>query len=626
VIRLKRLRTRILVAGALMVLSTLGISLWSAWTFARLSAVVDNTLGDSQSTIDATTALATSLEREDDALLLAISKNRTVARANLASERERGEGQYKRLISVIKESETNEIALARQLRQEIDSYRRAGSNLVASADTPGALERYHEQVNPLLRQAVSTSAKIREANFQEMQQAGLSARDQARKSVWLVIALTAAALAMVSVAAVWLARSVLVPVRELTASVEALRQGDFDQRVPSVSTDELGRLAAGFNRMAESLSEYRRSSLGELLAAKTTLEATLNALADAVFVISPDGKLIAANPPAKAVMQAKGAGRASRLEELPLSVEHRDAVNFALAGHRRNGSRTDFDHTLPVTLGGQRHRLLVSALPIPEFLPGRTGAVVVLDDVTEFAQLDELRTELIGVASHELKTPLTSLRMNLMLLVEEAANLTPRQREILSAATAGCEELFSTIEELLDVTRIEAGQLRLNLATVDAYHILEHAVDRLKARFDDSRIEVRLERDADPALARADTARLGLVVTNLLTNALKYAPAGGTVTIRVSTTKDAADRPRGSLLVTVTDTGPGIPAEFRERVFEKFFRVEHQSVPDERRIPGTGIGLYLCREIIKAHGGSIWCEPGDNAIGTRVAIRLPVVG
>jgi NtrC-family two-component system sensor histidine kinase KinB len=621
--RAKRLQTRFILAGALLVLTTVGSSLWSAWTFARLRTVVNDMLRDSQTTIDLTTALAGSLEREDDALLLALSGNVGAAQEQLAAEQRRGQEQYDQLESVLQGNEAEGRSLARQLRQEIADYRRAGATLLKSAGGPDALRRYHAKVNPKLRKAVATCAQIREANFQQMQQAGVRARDEADQATWVVAAVSVAAVLLASLVAVWLARSVLLPVRQLSVSVEALRQGEFDRRVRTASVDELGQLAAGFNRMAEALSEYRRSSLGELLAAKTTLEATLNALPEAVFVIAPDGQLVAVNPPGQAVLQAKRAAGATRLEDLPLLPHHREAVDRALAGRRSNGSRTDFSHTLPVMLAGRPHRLFVTAVPIPEFLPRRTGAVVVLDDVTEFARLDELRSELIGVASHELKTPLTTLRMNLLLLGEKADNLAPRQKEILAAAAAGCEELGSTIDELLDVTRIEAGQLRLNFAPVDVYALLDRALRPLQPRFQDARLTVQIDRACVPAIVRGDAERLGLVFTNLLTNALKYAPAESTVTLRVASGQNAAPGGPPTLQIAVTDAGPGVPAEFREQIFEKFFRVEHHLHPDQARVRGTGIGLYLCREIVKAHGGTISCQPGDGGLGTRIAISLP---
>jgi NtrC-family two-component system sensor histidine kinase KinB len=262
--------------------------------------------------------------------------------------------------------------------------------------------------------------------------------------------------------------------------------------------------------------------------------------------------------------------------------------------------------------------------------------VIVLNDVTEVARLDEMRTELIGVASHELKTPLTALRMNLMLLGEEDQHLCQRNREMLSAALAGSEELESTIDELLDMTRIEAGQLRLDLAPVDLGAILGRVQARLQPRFDDARVAYRLTADDGPAIAQGDAARLTSVFTNILVNALKYSPQGGTVTVSITsgafTPAGAVSRqiarkiPAEMLQVAVTDAGPGIPVECREKVFEKFFRVEHQRGDSVDGVRGTGIGLYLCREIVRAHGGAIWCEAGDAGVGTRVAMRVPRAG
>ncbi len=622
--RMNKLQTRFMLAGVLLVLAPVGIGLWSAWTFSHLSLTVRTTLQASQETVDFATELAGSLEREDDAYLLAVSGNIDKAVLELAKERQRGDLFYDQLRPLLRAGTLAEETLSRSLHAEMEAYRAAGNELLTSARQPDALKRYHNQVNPLLRQAVASCSKIREANFREMEGVALRARDEAGKATWVVGGVSVAAVLLASIVAIWLARSILLPVSELTASVEAIRQGDFSRRVPAEAMNELSQLAAGFNRMAEALDEYRRSSLGELLAAKTTLEATLNALPDAVFVIGSDGALAALNPPAQAVLEAKRAAGAKQLAELPLLPEHREAVQLALAGRPSNDSRTDFSKALAAVLDGRPRRLMVSAMPIPEFTPKRTGAVVVLDDITEFAHLDELRSELIGVASHELKTPLTTLQMNLLLLGEKAENFTPRQREILLSAVSGCEELAGTIDELLDVTRIEAGQLRLELAVVDLYAVLERALRRLQVRFDDAGIAVRIQQDCEPAMVQGDAARLGIVLTNLLTNALKYSPAGGTVAICLTSEHNGGPDTVPAVQIAVTDTGPGIPAELRERVFEKFFRVEQHQGQAPNGARGSGIGLYLCRQIIQAHGGTIRCETGEGGRGTRIVITLPL--
>jgi NtrC-family two-component system sensor histidine kinase KinB len=619
--KIRRLRTRFLLAGGLLVVVTLASGLWSGLTFARLSAVVDDTLRENQETIDLTALLAGTLERADDALLLALSGEPEGARKQLVAQRRRFDEDYGRLLTRLREPAEQVAATA--LRDDVAAYQAAGDGLLYAAGRPGAWDRYHRQVNPALRRAVADCARIREVNYQSMRQAGVRARDEARRATFLVAGISAAAFALTAAVLLVLARAVLGPVLGLTAGVDAVRRGDFCHRVVPASTDELGQLAEGFNRMAEALADYRSSSLGELLQAKHTLEATLAALPDAVIVIDPAERVVTLNHPAREVLGATADGEDCRVEQLPLATEHRAAVRAALRGQASIPTRTDFNGAVDVPGRGGPSKYLLKAMPIPEFAPRQAGAVVVLDDVTEFARLDELRSELVGVASHELKTPLTTLQMNLLLIGERADNLTPRQREMLAAAAVGCEELAGTIDELLDLTRSEAGQLRLNPGPVDVAALVERTLEPLRPRFADADIALHSETELRPALVQGDAARLRTVIANLVANALKYTPHGGCVTVRVASGQFAGEGAGGAVQIAVTDTGPGIPEEFRERVFEKFFRVEHQRPAGADGMRGTGIGLYLCRQIVAAHGGRIWCEPGPGGRGTRFAVELP---
>jgi NtrC-family two-component system sensor histidine kinase KinB len=619
--RVRRLQTRFLWAGCFLGTTTILCGLWSVWTFFNLGGVVNLTLEESQRTIDLAAVLASALERTDDALLLSVTGAENQARRERAAERQRFEEAYRNLLPLMHDPEEQEAAAA--LRRHADAYRAAGAALMKATGRAEAYRHYHEQVNPALRRAVGDCERIRELNVASMRSAGIQARDEARRATAIMAVLSFAALGVSTLVSIRLARAVLKPVHELQVCVDAVRQGNFDRRVQVTSADELGQLAEGCNRMAETLAEYRSSSLGELLAAKMTLEATLDALPDAVIVVDPDGQIAALNPRARAVLRATCGDGVSRLDQLPLPADHVAAVREALQGHSSTKSHTEFGRTLEVSLNGGPRKLFPTAVPIPEFAPKRFGAVVVLDDVTDVVRLDELRTELVGVASHELKTPLTTLRMNLLLLAERGDNLTARQREMLEAAVAGCEELAATIDELLDLTRIEAGQLRLARERVDLHPLIEKVIRSFQPRFDDAEITLHFLPDSQPAFVRGDAARLAIVFANLLGNALKYTPHGGAVSVQVLSRQNAEGNLGGSLRIAVTDTGPGIPPEFRERVFEKFFRVEHQRLGSSEGVRGTGIGLYLCRQIIELHGGSIRCEAGDDGRGTRIAIEIP---
>jgi NtrC-family two-component system sensor histidine kinase KinB len=618
--RFRSLQTRFLLAGGFLVLITVAGGAWSVVTLARLSTEVGETFRQSQETIDLTASLADMLEREDDALLLALSGKIRNARSGVAQQRQDFDESYARLVARL--SNTEELDAARALREHADSYRVVGDALLRQAAQPAAREIYHNQVNPALRRAVADCARIRELNFQEMQQVGVEARNAARRATGIVAGIALIALGLSTLTMVRLAQVILRPIRELMHSVEAIRRDDFKHRVRVESEDELGQLAVGFNRMAESLGDYRESSLGELLLAKATSEATLAALPDAVIVVDPDCQIVSKNPLALSVLKAIDGDRAERLQDLPLPAAVLREVNETLREGHARGHRPDLSQALSVSLDGRESKMLITVVPIPDFLPRRAGAAIVLADVTEFARLDELRGEVVAIASHELKTPLTSLQMNLLLLREKADNLTARQKEILTVAIRGGEELGATIEELLDLTRIESGQLRLAQERVDVAAVVEQTTRDLGPRYDDATVKLRVIKEVANAIVRGDPARLRLVFVNLLTNALKYTPAGGEVVVRLASMQNAVAGGRPRLQITVTDTGPGVPPELRERIFEKFFRVEDERVDGLKGVRGTGIGLYLCREIIEAHGGTILCTTGKDGHGTQIAIGL----
>jgi two-component system, NtrC family, sensor histidine kinase KinB len=619
--RFRRLRSRFLLSNTLLVLMTAATGVWSVYTFAELSVVVDNTLDESQETTDLAATLATALEREDDALLRIATEKAEDSQAILRAVRKRFDESFSRLARLLTEEE--EKAAADSLRRHADLYRTSGDRMLNLLGKAGIWESYHLEVNQALRGAVADCGAIRELNFRRMKQAGVQARDEARKAAFIVGLVLLAAIVLSTLVAFQLARAVVPPIREMTRSVEAIRTGDFASRVVVSSNDELGRLAEGFNQMAEALSQFHRSNLGEILRAKETLEATLAALPDAVFVVAPDGEIVATNPIAQEVFRAMGVGSARQFEELPLPPSGQGAIYGQLRGERADGPRPGLSQAFTVQFGDRQSKLLPIAMPIPDFQDGQRGAVVVLYDVTDFARLDEMRMEMIAVTSHELKTPLTSLRMNLMLLRERDGELTPLFREVLATAANGCEELASTVDELLDLTRIESGQFRLALDRVDLVTLVEHSARKYRPRFEERDITLSCLYRCHSAIVSGDATRLRVVLSNILTNSLKYTPQGGKVSIVISEKGGSIPFESSILQIAVTDSGPGIPRDFRERIFEKFFRLEQLRPHSSEGLQGVGIGLYLCRQIIAMHGGSIHCLEAEGAHGARFVIEIP---
>ncbi len=271
-----------------------------------------------------------------------------------------------------------------------------------------------------------------------------------------------------------------------------------------------------------------------------------------------------------------------------------------------------FDQTVTFRYNGEDRAYLPQILPIQDPFGSTLGAAVVLTDVTRFRLLDQIKSDLVATVSHELKTPLTSVRLVLHLLLEETIGpLTPKQTELLIDARDNAERLLNMIEHLLALARLEEGRDSLQFQQEAPQALLQAAADNVRPRAEAKRVELIVNDASQLPPVAADPVRLGHALNNLLDNALTYTDQGGRITL-------FADLDDGVVRLTVADTGVGIPAENLAHVFDKFFRV-----PDQSRGHGTGLGLAIVREIVQAHGGQIHCE-SKLGRGTVFRLTLPV--
>jgi two-component system, NtrC family, sensor histidine kinase KinB len=272
---------------------------------------------------------------------------------------------------------------------------------------------------------------------------------------------------------------------------------------------------------------------------------------------------------------------------------------------------TDYGRVVTFRVGGEDRHYLPRILAIGDKLTEFKGAAVILQDVTKFRLLDDAKTNLVGTVSHELKTPLTGLRMAVYLLLEKTLGpLTPAQREMLESARDDANRLLRIMESLLDLTRLEAGASALERRRIPVDELIGGVAE--EARSFISAAGQSLVVQVEPGLGEVnvDPDRLRHVFINLLSNASKYSPAGATVTL------GAAPDPLGFVRFFVRDEGEGIPQEAIPRVFDRFYRVPGQSKP------GAGIGLAIAREIVVAHGGTINCT-GAQGGGTEFHFLVP---
>ena len=409
------LRLRFGLAAGLLVLTTVVASVWTFFALTRLSGIVTDTVRQSESVTAVTSRLAGALEREDDAVLLILSGDARGAQV-LSTERGTVNQAVADLLDVLGADDERE--LATPLRAELQAYRRAADGVISPETKREALVQYHQTANPGLRRAVALTTAIRDRHFELARHAVAQARDEAAAARRAVLLITLVAL-MTAVSVAWhLTRTVVGPVRRLTRGANAIREGQFSERIEVASGDELGELAAAFNQMAEDLAEFRRTNVGEVVRAKNTLEATLEALPDAVVLVDATGQIQSMNAAALNVSASAGVREPRHLEDLHFGGVDREAVARAIAMGPGAVPSADLTRTIRVEHDGAVQRLLPRIVPVQTVNPEQRGAVLLLYDVTDLVRLDEMRSELVAVASHELQTPLTTLRMTLLMLQE----------------------------------------------------------------------------------------------------------------------------------------------------------------------------------------------------------------
>jgi signal transduction histidine kinase len=506
-------------------------------------------------------------------------------------------------------------ALAEQYRRQGDAFYARPAGDPRRHDDYFAAGGLYDQ----FKEIKTVSAQILELNQENMVDASREAKETASQTrrtarqslLWLAVGLIA-----VSALAIFLAwytlHSVMAPVQAITDSAVAIGLGNLDQVAPVLSRDELGRLAEAFNTMARQLRNYRKTDYARLLRAQRTSQATIDSIPDPVLVVDSESVVEMANPAAKRLL-----GVAGKDPDNPATVvwQPPEALRQPLteALHNQRAYLPEgFDQAVRLRENDQELCLLPRVLPIQDPYGGTLGAAVVLLDVTRFRLLDQVKSDLVATVSHELKTPLTSVRLALHLLLEESVGpLTAKQTELLLDARENAERLLARVNSLLDLARLEQRRDELDIQSQPPEELLRTAADTYRPLAADKGIELVLDTAPGLPAVAADARRLGHALGNLLDNAVKYTDRGGRIALSAVA---AGDR----VLITVSDTGRGIPPEYVHRVFDRFFRVPGQSVEG-----GTGLGLAIAREIVAAHGGTISCESRVGE-GTTFRLTLPV--
>mgnify|MGYP005760780423 FL=1 len=393
-----------------------------------------------------------------------------------------------------------------------------------------------------------------------------------------------------------LSKTITTPIERITEGARSIAEGNFDQDLGVQSSDEIGELTRSFNYMAQRL----KSTVGEVQGERDKLSTLFLHMTDGVAAFTTDGRLIHMNPATENLLGVR-MGSNLTFDELFSDLDMPNSDETVMRSFL----------TSEIT---RRGRVLSITLAPYGALDGEGGVISVIHDITEQRRLDDARREFVANVSHELRTPLTNIRSYTETLLDAAGDIPlDTEKQFLGVISSESERMARIVTDLLTLSKLDYGRMELRMTRFSLAELLKKVANAMKLTAENSGHEMVVDApDSLPDIV-ADRERIEQVVVNILSNAVKYTPAGGHV--RLAACMVGANRVR----ITVEDDGVGIPAADVPRLFERFYRVDKAR---SRAAGGTGLGLAIAKEIVEQHEGKI-ALASEYGKGTTVTIVLP---
>jgi len=608
-----RLKSKILLGyGVSFVLMGLVVG-WAVLNLVSLGQASEAILRENYRSILAAENMLNALERQDSGILLLLLG----AGEQGATQFRDHEPVFWEWLGRAKDNITipGEGDLVRGIEAEYKGFRDRASELTrqgaaAGGSAPAKGEFYRQHIQPLFESVRGACIQLRQLNEQTMYAASVTAGSTARRAIWSTLLVAALAFAVALVFSLVLAERIVRPVRRFADAARQLAAGDYAIQVPVETRDELGGLAGELNRMATQLGRYHEMNIDQILAERNKAAAILASIDDGLVVFDTGLRVSAINTTARRMLDLEltdcaTLGCADILPEGKVCDLIREAADTAAPA-----AIPDEQRILTLAAGATPRHYLVSVTPIRGRERVLAGVVLILRDVTRLKEVEQLKSEFVMAASHELRTPLTSLGLSVGLLLEHLdRELSEKDRALLRAANEEVQRMKALINDLLDLSRLEAGRIELEFASVALPALFDHVQAIFKSQAEMRQVELNAAPAGDLPRVRADANKIAWVLSNLISNALRYVPQGGH--IRLTALQVGAQ-----VHVSVQDDGVGIAPEYHAKIFHKFVQVK------DRESGGTGLGLAICKEIVRAHGGSIWVESAPGQ-GSTFTFTLP---
>jgi PAS domain S-box-containing protein len=413
---------------------------------------------------------------------------------------------------------------------------------------------------------------------------------------------------------------VVKPVKRFAEGIKQISKKNYSQRLDIRQGDEFGELAIAFNSMAEKLEEYNNSNLAKLMMEKKRIETIINNMPNPIIGFDENQKIIFVNNEALKILDLEADNIIGKMAQ-DISF-HNDLMRSLTQDLLNQTNENKNEKKLPMKIYANNKEsyfdkeiIAVTAAPVGETEVKHIGDVIILQNITTFQEKDVAKTNFLATISHELKTPLASTDIGLKLLhSDKTGPLNNQQKEIVTDIQKDNNRLIKLVNELLDLSQADTGNINLTINTTSAKEIIEFAANSMKQQANDKNVSIEIMLDENLRPMYADKEKATWVLINLLSNAIRYSPPDDKIIITAKNTLE------NKIEISVKDNGSGIPKEYNEKIFQRFFRVPTTTSFTK----GTGLGLSISKEFMTAMGGSIYLN-SDIGVGSEFVLSFQSV-
>lgn len=603
---MKTIKSKLLAIFILIFIVIITNSVIAIINFSTLKNSIDNILKANYESVIYAQNMAIAIERQDSAELTLMFEENNKNAQQIFKDNEK---EFLKLLSkaegnITEKGEDKIVANLNALYEEYLSKFNSLEIIQNENASQGIDDYYYNEIFPLFEKIKAECRNLLNVNQEHMVVLKNTSEIIAGRATYITIIISSITIIVSFILIIYLINKIIRPIRDLIGKIRNISEGKYSQQLNIVGKDEIASLAAEFNIMASKLGAYELLNIKQLMKEKQKVEAIVESISDGIVVMGAENRILLVNKAAEKIFKIK---EKEVLKKHFLEViKNDDLFNFYNNVKNENYTSPIKDYLdISIRSMGRINHYRALAKPITNIEGESIGVVLLLQDITKFKEVDELKSEFVASVSHELRTPITSVMMAAELLQNEIpGKVNKSQKELLKIVVEDSNRLKNLINDVLDLSRLESGKMTLDIRKNDLAKIINYVLKILGMQIKEENISIKIELKKNLPLILCDYSKISQVLTNLIINSINYKIENKALILKIGAKAITGNK----VLVYLSDNGRGITKEDQKKIFDKFVRIDADNKNNEGTTQGVGLGLTISKSIIKSHNGDIWVE------------------